>query len=227
MSRWLRVRIVLDRVLAALLLVPCGPVIAALAVLVRHRDGSPALIAVPRVGRHGREIRMWKLRSMRADAPGGTANGVSLTTDGDDRITPIGRRLRAHHADELPQLYNVMRGDMCLLGPRPEAPEFVDLSDPLWQSVLESPPGIAGPTQLIINDWERERITACPRGTAYVDEVLPVKLAIDQWYLRRSSPRLDARVAATLLRRFMPGSGSFRLDRQVRLAVPEAHRVRS
>lgn len=227
MSRWLRVRLVLDRVIAALLLIPCGPLIAALVVLVRRSDGPPALIAVPRVGRHGHQIRMWKLRSMRAESTGGRASGVALTREHDDRITPIGRRLRAHHLDELPQLYNVVRGQMGLLGPRPEAPEFVDLIDPRWRSVLESPPGIAGPTQLIIGDWERDRITACPLGTTYVDEVLPVKLAIDEWYVRRSSPLLDARVISTLVRRFLPGAGSCRLARQVHAAVPEANRVPS
>lgn len=227
MSPWLRARVVIDRVLAAVLLLLFGPAIVALAMLVRRHDGGPGLIAVPRVGRHGRLIRMWKLRSMDAESAGGRANGVSLSGENDDRITPIGRQLRAYYLDELPQLYNVVRGEMCLLGPRPEAPEYVDLADPDWCSVLECPPGIAGPTQLIVNEWERERITAFPFGTAYVDEVLPVKLAIDHWYVHRSTFRLDALVAATLVRRFMPGTGSYRLRKRVRLEVPEAARVAS
>lgn len=216
----------LDRVVAVVALVPLSPVLAVLALLVRRHDGGPALIAVPRTGRHGRPIRMWKLRSMRSLSPDGLAGGMPLTTEHDDRITPIGRRLRAYHLDEIPQLYNVVRGDMCLLGPRPEAPEFVDPSDPRWRSVLRSPPGIAGPTQLIVNDWERERITAAPDGAVYVEEVLPVKLAIDEWYVRRSSPRLDALVVVTLVRRFLPGSGSYTLRKRVRREVPEVSRVR-
>lgn len=225
MSQWLRVRLAIDRAVAALLLICLAPVMGMCAWLVRRYDGGPAMIAVPRVGRHGRLIRMWKLRSMRAESPDGMATGVALTAAQDSRITPIGRKLRACYLDELPQLYNVLRGEMSLLGPRPEAPEFVDLADPGWRAVLAVPPGIAGPTQLIVDDWERERITADPGGEAYVREVLPVKLAIDAWYISRSTPRLDVQVAVTLLRRFLPGARSDALERRVRSEVPEAARV--
>ncbi len=136
MSRYLRVRIVADRVLAALLLVPCAPVIAVLGWLIHRHDGGPALIAVPRVGLKGEELRMWKLRSMRAETADGRATGIGLTSAGDSRVTPVGRRLRAYHLDELPQLFNVVRGEMTLLGPRPEAPEYVDVDDPEWTAVL-------------------------------------------------------------------------------------------
>ena len=81
------------------------------------------------------------------------------------------------------------------------------------------------PTQLIVDDWERERITADPGGEAYVHDVLPVKLAIDAWYISRSTPRLDVLVAVTLLRRFVPGARSDALERRVRSEVPEAARV--
>lgn len=225
MSRWLRLRLAADRAVAALLLILLAPVIGACAWLVHRHDGGPAIIAVPRVGRYGRPIRMWKLRSMRAESPDGMALGVALTAASDSRITPIGRKLRARYLDELPQLYNVVRGEMCLLGPRPEAPDFVDVTDPGWRAVLAVPPGIAGPTQLIVDDWERELITSDRGGTAYVREVLPVKLAIDGWYVGRSTPQLDALIVATLLRRFLPGSPSNTLERRVRAEVPEAARV--
>lgn len=225
MSNWFRVRLVLDRALAAVLLVLFLPVIAVCVVLVRRHDGGPGLIAVPRLGRRGRIIKMWKLRSMRVDSPDGMASGLALTGEHDPRITPIGIKIRAYYLDELPQLYNVIRGEMCLLGPRPEAPEFVDLDDPLWQEVLAAPPGIAGPTQLIINDWERHRITEDPSGEAYLHEVLPVKLAIDGWYVRRSSPRLDALVAVTLARRLLPGTESYTLKKRVHAAVPQSNQV--
>ena len=221
-SSWFRVRLALDRTIALVLMVVLAPVVAVCAWLVRRHDGGPAFIAVPRLGQHGRPIQMWKLRSMRADLPGGMASGVALTGEHDSRITPVGVKLRAYYLDELPQLYNVVRGDMCLLGPRPEAPEFVDLADPEWQAVLAVPPGLAGPTQLIVNDWERDVITTSPDGAAYMDEVVPVKLAIDHWYVRRASPRLDALVAFTLLRRLMPGSDMHVLRDLIRAQVPEA-----
>lgn len=220
MSGWFRARLVLDRAVAAVLLVALAPVMGVLSLLIRRHDGGPGLIQVARVGRGGEPFGMWKLRSMRVDQPGGMAAGVRLTGEHDDRITPIGIKLRAYYLDEMPQLLNVVRGEMTLLGPRPEAPEFVD-DAPAWADVLSVPPGIAGPTQLIVNHWERAVITAEPTGRAYRDDVLPVKLAIDRWFVRSSSPKLDALVAITLLRRFLPGTGSYTLKKVVRRAVPE------
>lgn len=222
MTRWLRVRWVLDRVTAAGLLAVLWPLIAALALAVRIGDRGPGFVGVPRVGRHGRTFTMWKLRTMRADGPDGRADGISLTSTDDRRITPVGVKLRAYYLDELPQLWNVVKGDMSLLGARPEAPEFVDQSDARWQLVLSAPPGLAGPTQLLVNDWERHLISACGDGRVYVDQVVPVKLAIDGWYLANSSPRLDALVLATLLRRFVPGTGAAALKEHIRRQVPEA-----
>lgn len=222
MTPWLRARVVLDRLVAAVLLVPIAPVIAALAWLVHRHDGGPGLVVVDRVGRGGRPLRMWKIRSMAVAAPDGTAGGPALTSAEDARITPIGARLRAYHLDELPQLLNVVRGEMSLLGPRPEAVDFVTDSA-LWTEVLRCPPGLAGPTQLLVGAWERERITAAPDGATYVDEVLPVKLAIDSWYLRRASPRVDALVAMTLLQRLTGRAAGPKLGE---LVGREVHQVR-
>ena len=99
------------------------------------------------------------------------------------------------------------------------------MADPRWQLVLSAPPGIAGPTQLMVNDWERHLITACGAGSVYVEEVVPVKLAIDGWYVATSSPRLDTLVLVTLLRRFVPGTGSHTLKKRIRREVPESHAV--
>jgi lipopolysaccharide/colanic/teichoic acid biosynthesis glycosyltransferase len=221
-SRWLRCRFLLDRVVAGAALVVVSPVIGVLAAAVRRHDGGPGLIEVPRVGRGGATFGMWKIRSMRAESDDGRARGMGLTRGDDDRITPIGRRLRALHLDELPQLLNVVRGEMLLLGPRPEAPEFVDLDDPGWQAVLRSPPGIAGPTQLIVGDWEREVITSAADESDYVRVVVPVKLAIDRWYVEAASPVIDALVVATLGRRLTGGDEAGRLRARVRAAVPRA-----
>jgi lipopolysaccharide/colanic/teichoic acid biosynthesis glycosyltransferase len=224
-SPYLQRRIGVDRVVAALLALVLSPVVAVLGVLVRRHDGGPALIRVPRVGRGGHEFGMWKIRSMRAETFDGRATGVALTSTADDRITPIGRRLRSLHLDELPQLLNVVQGDMCLLGPRPEAPAFVDDGDPAWREVLGVPPGIAGPTQLVVGDWERRSIDADTDGTAYRDVVLPVKLAIDAWYVGHASARTDLRVLRALVRRILPGADDVAFVRGVAERVPEARRV--
>lgn len=224
MSSYLRARVVADRAVAAVVLALVSPVIAVVGWMIRRHDGGPALIRVERVGRGGTTIGMWKLRSMRAETSGGQATGVSLTSADDDRITPIGRWLRKGHLDELPQLLNVVRGEMALLGPRPEAPEFVDLRDERWRSVLEAPPGIAGPTQLAVGDWERDVITAAPDGSAYEEVVVPVKLAIDRWYVSEASPSLDLAVVMGVVRHLTGGRPSALLDR-VRAAVPQAARA--
>ena len=221
MSRYLRVRMVLDRLVAAVGLVVLSPVIGVLGWLVHRHDGGPAFITVERVGRHGRPMRMWKLRSMRAESADGRATGVSLTSAGDDRITPIGAKLRAGHLDELPQLFNVARGEMTLLGPRPEAPEYVDATDDDWRAVLAAPPGIAGPTQLAVGDWERDIITAAPDGSAYERDVVPVKVAIDRWYVEQASPGIDALVVVGLARR-LAGRPAGALLERIRAGVPEA-----
>lgn len=210
---WYRARLVLDRAAAAALLAAIAPLLFALALVVR-RDGGPAFIRVTRVGRGFEPFEMWKLRTMRSDGPDGRASGAALTSTSDDRITPIGRRLRRHHLDELPQLLNVVCGEMLLLGPRPETPEYVKADDPRWRAVLSVPPGIAGPTQVLVADWEAE-IVAREGATAYVDRVLPVKLAIDAWYLRTMSPALDLEVVGALAGPLLP-----RLRRRLVSEVP-------
>lgn len=223
MSPYLRARIVVDRVVAAVVLVAVSPVVAVLGWLVHRHDGGPAFITVERVGRGGRPIRMWKLRSMRSETSDGRATGVSLTSAGDDRITPIGAKLRAGHLDELPQLLNVIKGEMALLGPRPEAPDFVDPNDDGWRAVLAAPPGIAGPTQLVVGDWEREIITASPDGSAYERDVVPVKVAIDRWYVESASPTVDAMVALGLAQHLLGRVPAPLLER-VHRCVPVARR---
>ena len=225
MSRWLQIRTVIDRAAAAALLVLISPFIAVLGLVVRLRDGAPSFITVPRVGRGGQVFGMWKIRSMTASQPDGRADGIGLSSTEDHRITPTGRWLRSYYLDELPQLVNVVAGRMSLLGPRPEAPEFVDADDPLWHDVLAAPPGIAGPTQLLVSAWEDRHINDSPTGRQYVEVVLPVKLAIDRWYVTRSSPRLDILVLGSLARRLVGRSGVPALTERVRAQVPEAEQI--
>ena len=222
MSTWLSIRLIVDRILGAILAVLTAPLVGVLAVLVRRHDGDAPLITVPRVGVDGQTFGMWKIRSMRVDTADGHASGLALTSTNDQRITPIGARMRSLHLDELPQLYNVALGQMCLLGPRPEAPQFVDLENPVWRQVLTIPPGIAGPTQLIVGDWERSEIDKDNNGDAYQRVVVPVKLAIDRWYLMNASPRLDLLVLTSLIRHVLPGGESKRLQEVVAASVPES-----
>lgn len=118
-----RARAAVDLVLAALMLVPALPVMLACALLVRLTSPGPAIYAQTRVGRAGKVFTLYKIRTMRHDCE--RLTGPQWSKPGDSRVTRVGRVLRALHLDELPQLWNVLRGDMALVGPRPERPEIV------------------------------------------------------------------------------------------------------
>lgn len=222
MSPWLPARWWIDRVAAAVLQVALAPVLAVVGAAVRRSDGGPALVRVPRIGRDNRPFGMWKVRTMVAAGPGGLAGGPVITSGDDDRITPIGRRLRRFRLDELPQLLNVIVGDMAMIGPRPETPSLVDLEDPAWRQVLAAKPGIAGPTQLIVHDWETDVLAGASAEEDYRKVILPVKLAIDEWYVRQASPWIDCLVVASLAQRFLTGRAPSLLSRRVRRDVPAA-----
>ncbi len=128
---------------------PALPIIAVLAVLVRVTSGTPAFYRQTRVGRHGKTYEMIKIRTMRQDAESET--GPVWTEPNDPRVTFIGRILRAAHLDELPQLWNVVRGEMALIGPRPERPEFLALlasEIPGYMDRYAVLPGITGLAQI-------------------------------------------------------------------------------
>jgi lipopolysaccharide/colanic/teichoic acid biosynthesis glycosyltransferase len=134
---------------AIVLLILLSPCIALGALLVKLTSRGPAFYRQTRVGKNGREFTLFKLRSMQADAEAKT--GPVWSTHADPRVTPIGKFLRSSHIDEFPQLWNVIRGDMSLVGPRPERPEFVaklDWEVPFYRERLLVWPGITGLAQL-------------------------------------------------------------------------------
>lgn len=219
MTRWLRARWVLDRAAAAVLVVVTAPLSGAIWVLVRVVDGRPAVVRLPRIGRKGDEFAMGKFRSMTVRAPQGQAGGAAVTMGADPRVTALGRRLRHYRLDELPQLLNVLRGEMALLGPRPETPLYVDLDDERWRTVVAALPGIAGPTQVLIHDFEAGLgVNDLKR---YEAEMVPVKLAIDQWYLGHASPVVDLLVLLALVQRFVLRRSITTLHGRLEREIPE------
>jgi lipopolysaccharide/colanic/teichoic acid biosynthesis glycosyltransferase len=224
-SRWLPTRWPLDRLVAMSLQLALSPLLAVVAALVRRHDGGPALVRVPRVGRNTRPFGMWKVRTMTATTVDGLAEGPAITSGDDDRITDIGRRLREFRLDELPQLLNVAAGEMAMIGPRPESPNFVEAGDALWRRVLMAKPGIAGPTQLIVHDWETSVLMGSSAERTYRELILPVKLAIDSWYVEHASPWIDCLVVASLAQRFLTGRPPRLLSRRVQRDVPAARDI--
>lgn len=162
---------------------------------------------------------MAKYRSMTIAGPNGQSGGPALTSGADPRVTPLGQRLRHYRLDELPQLANVVWGEMSLIGPRPEAPDYVDLEDCRWQVVLSARPGIAGPTQVVIQDIEAGM--GFDDHKRYEAEILPVKLAIDAWYLRHATPVVDALIGWALIERFLLRRPVTFLHRRLATELPE------
>ena len=181
----------LQRALGLLGAVLALPMVGALAVAVKLDSPGPAIYAATRVGDKGRLFTCFKLRTM-SIRPGA---GSAITTASDPRITRMGRLLRRTHLDELPQLWNVARGEMRFVGPRPEDPRFVDMSQPLHRLVFTARPGITGLSQLVGADEETHIPAADPERT-YRDDILPAKLRLDAAYLGRRSARLDLWILA-------------------------------
>jgi len=185
-----------DLIVAALLLIVLSPILITIAVLIRIRDGSPVLFRQERVGRHGVAFRVLKFRTMRSTP------GAQVTIQGDTRITRVGRRLRAHRLDELPQLINVLTGDMSLVGPRPELAQYVDLFPEEYRQILTLRPGITGPASVEFRN-ESELLAAYPDPErAYVEVILPQKIALALDYLRERSMLVDLKILGRTVRAF-------------------------
>jgi lipopolysaccharide/colanic/teichoic acid biosynthesis glycosyltransferase len=173
--------------LALVGLIAVSPLLAAAAAAVVVSSGFPALFRQPRVGLGGEPFTLVKLRTMRS-----SRGGPEVTARGDARITAVGRFLRSTKLDELPELWNVLRGDMSFVGPRPEVARYVDLQNPLWQEVLRARPGLTDPTTLRLRD--EESLMAGIQGDRdryYREALQPAKLRGYVDYLRRRTWKSD------------------------------------
>lgn len=167
--------------LSALLLVFCLSLFLLCATLILWDTGRPMFFTQTRVGQRGRHFRILKFRTMRK------ADGPLITASGDLRVTRSGHILRRWKLDELPQLWNVLRGEMSLVGPRPEMPEFVEFQSPEWKGILTVRPGITGAASLACRN-EAELLSGAYDPAAYYRErLLPRKLLIELTYLRNCS----------------------------------------
>ena len=178
-----------------------SPLILAVSIMIKSHDGGPVFYRARRTGMNGQPFRLLKFRTMKV---GADKQGPAITSGGDSRVTPVGRWLRRTKVDELPQLFNVLKGDMSLVGPRPEDPRYVAMYTPEQRRVLLVRPGMTSPASLTFRD-EESLLTGPDWEARYVNDVMPKKLQIDLDYLRRRSGWSDAavvfRTLATLFRR--------------------------
>jgi lipopolysaccharide/colanic/teichoic acid biosynthesis glycosyltransferase len=195
----------IDIIAAGLGLILLAPLLVAIGILVRLRDGSPVIYRATRVGRNGRLFHLFKFRTMvTAPKSGESSLGSSVTVWDDPRVTPLGRTLRRHKLDELPQLLNVLSGEMSLVGPRPEDPEYVALYTEEQRRVLSAKPGITGVAALRYSD-EETLLRGDDWEQVYRERIMPAKIQLEIDYLARRSLLTDmvliVQTFAKLLRR--------------------------
>lgn len=166
------------------------PLLAFSALAIALTSPGPILFRHERIGKGGRRFAMLKFRTMRAGS-----GGPQVTAKQDPRITAVGRVLRKTKLDELPELWNVVRGDMSLVGPRPEAAPYVDVSSPLWRDVLAVRPGVTDPMTLRLrNEEELLALSGTDHEAFYRRYLLPYKLRGYREYLSGRSWKSDVHV---------------------------------
>jgi lipopolysaccharide/colanic/teichoic acid biosynthesis glycosyltransferase len=184
LPRWVEIAVSLSGLIVA------APLLLLSSALVALTSRGPILFRQKRVGRNGRTFVLYKLRTMYTEG-----SGPQITAGDDTRITPPGSFLRRTKIDELPELWNVLKGEMSLVGPRPEVPGYVDLEDPLWRRVLETPPGITDPVTLRLRN--EEALLAGVEGdreSFYLRVIQPFKMRGYLEYQRQRSWSYDAKI---------------------------------
>jgi lipopolysaccharide/colanic/teichoic acid biosynthesis glycosyltransferase len=185
---------VLDAALGAALLLVTSPVLGLAALAIRLESRGPVFYRQLRVGKDGEQFELWKLRTM---VPGAETMGAGIyVLEGDPRITRVGRLLRRFSLDELPNLVNVLKGDMAIVGPRPTVQEQVDRYTDRQRRRLEVKPGITGWAQI-------NGRTSLP---------WPERIELDVWYVEHRSLRLDLRILARTARMLATGHGLYSED---------------
>ena len=174
-------------------LVLLSPLLLAVAAVVKLSSPGPVFFAQHRMGRDFRPFFIYKFRSMTKDAP---QRGGPITFGDDPRITPVGRVLRKTKIDELPQLLNVLKGDMSLVGPRPEAICYVEMFRGDYEEILRVRPGVTDLASLKYRDEATVLGRAANPEEEYVQRILPEKIRLAKEYIARSSFLLDLTIIA-------------------------------
>jgi len=179
------IRRLVDVLVAIAALVLAGPLVVVLALAVRLQSPGPAFYGGPRVGKGGRPFKLWKLRTMVSDA---YLMGPGITAKGDPRITRIGEFLRGARLDELPQFWNLLVGEVTLIGPRAEDPKILERYTPEQRWILSVKPGLTGPGTIF---YAMNQEDTLPKGESteeyYLDRLLDKKLRIDREYLEHQT----------------------------------------
>lgn len=206
-----------DLVTAGSALVVLALPLAIVAMIIKCSSRGPVMFKQQRVGQFGRSFRLYKFRTMQL-----AVAGTEVTTEGDRRIYPVGRWLRRWKIDELPQLWNIVRGEMSMIGPRPEVPRFVGHYTAEQRRVLDSKPGLASMAQLMY-PYEAKLLAGVsdPERT-YLTHLMPRKVAADLAYERTRSFWSDLKLVAELA--LLVAGKSYRTDTSLRVGSSDARR---
>jgi len=211
----------LDVTLAGMALIVVAPLLALLAIGIRLAGPGPIFYRAQRVGRDRRPFTMYKLRTMRI----GDAPTTVITAHGDPRIFPLGRLLRRLKLDELPQLVNILRGEMSIVGPRPEDPSMVKrFYAPFYYKSFDVPPGLTSPGSIYAYTHGEAQLDLRDAERSYGEQLLPIKMALDLVYVARAGVGYDiALICRTVwtLGTALLGRRSFPLPPE----LPEAQRI--
>ena len=205
---------IFDLLLAGAALLLLAPFLFAIGLRIRLSGGGPVFFSQTRIGLEGRPFRLWKFRTM---VIGAEQQGGQLTAAGDPRVSGVGRWLRKFKIDELPQLWNVLIGDMSLVGPRPEVPRYVNLNDPICQSILQVRPGITAPASLVYRNEDDVLAGSADPELHYRQYVLPHKLNLNLPYIRQASLWLDVKMVLFTVRHVLfPAASRRRVSQPLR-----------
>lgn len=182
------------------------PLILFLAFIITFYDTGPIFFFQERIGKDFKKFKLFKFRTMVVNAD---KMGAAVTKGEDPRITPIGRFLRQYKLDELPQLINVLKGDMSLVGPRPEVEQYVVLFKKEYERILSIKPGITDYAALAYRDEEKILNNYEDADKGYVKEVLPAKIALYEKYLREICFSTDLKIIFKTLWRIVAASQVF------------------
>ncbi len=204
--------------LALSALIVLSPLLLAVAILIKLTSKGSFLFRQKRTGFNGREFTLYKFRTMRV-----VSSGPLVTAATDKRITAVGKFLRKTKIDELPQLWNVVSGDMGLVGPRPEATALVDLSNPLWHEILRVRPGLTDPVTLKLRN-EEILLAAVEDQAAFYREVLqPYKMNGYVQFLKHKNWKTDIKIIAQTVKTIILPKG-VTISRQEELKLPFPNR---
>ena len=193
---------IFDLLVSGILLITTAPILLVVAIAVRLSSAGPVIFCQQRVGRHGRLFNILKFRTMRV-----ASAGREITVANDARITPLGGLLRKWKLDELPQLVNVMRGDMSLVGPRPDVPSYVErYPDELRRQVLTVRPGITDLASIKYRNENELLAQQADPDRYYVEVIMPDKLAMGAAYAANVTLINDMRIIVATIRSVIAGN---------------------